>query len=51
MSQSINIIKIIEENPSTKLSKPYQGRLINKLKQRLFIHTRDFLFYFSLKLG
>jgi hypothetical protein len=34
MSESINIIKLIEENPNTKLSKHYQGRLINKLKER-----------------
>ena len=33
MSQSINIVKLMEENPNTKLSKPYQGRLINKLKE------------------
>ena len=32
MSDSINIIKLIEEN--TKLSKPYQGKLINKIKER-----------------
>jgi len=44
MSQNINIIKLMEENPNTKLSKPYQGKLINKLKdnfsteeQQLFI--------------
>ena len=44
MSQKINIIKLMEENPNTKLSKPYQGKLINKLKdnfsteeQQLFI--------------
>ena len=44
MSQTINIIKLMEENPNTKLSKPYQGKLINKLKdnfsteeQQLFI--------------
>ena len=34
MSDSINIIKLIEENPNTKLSKPYQGKLINKIKER-----------------
>jgi len=46
MSQSINIVKLIEENPNTKLSKPYQGKLINKLKesfstdeQQLFISS------------
>jgi hypothetical protein len=46
MSQSINIVKLIEENPSTKLSKPYQGKLLNKLKesfsteeQQLFISS------------
>jgi len=33
MSQPINIVKLMEENPNTKLSKPYQGRLINKLKE------------------
>ena len=45
-TQSINIIKLIEENPNTKLSKPYQGKLINKLKdcfsteeQQLFISS------------
>jgi hypothetical protein len=44
MSQSINIVTLMEENPNTKLSKPYQGKLINKLKdnfstneQQLFI--------------
>ena len=46
MSQSINIVKLIEENPNTKLSKTYQGSLINKLKdsfstdeQQLFISS------------
>ena len=46
MSQSINIIKLIEENPNTKLSKSYHGKLINKLKdnfsteeQQLFISS------------
>ena len=46
MSKSINIVKLIEENPNTKLSKPYQGKLINKLKdsfstdeQQLFISS------------
>ena len=46
MSQSINIVKLIEENPNAKLSKPYQGKLINKLKnsfstdeQQLFISS------------
>jgi len=34
MSHSINIIKLIEENPNTKLSKTYQGKLINKIKER-----------------
>ena len=43
MSQSINIIKIIEENPSTKLSKPYEGKLINKLKDN-FSTTEQQLF-------
>jgi len=46
MSQTnnINIIKLMEDNPNTRLSKPYQGKLINKLKdcfsteeQQLFI--------------
>jgi hypothetical protein len=32
--QPINIVSLIEENPNTKLSKPYQGKLINKLKDR-----------------
>ena len=46
MNQPINIVKLIEENPNTKLSKPYQGKLINKLKdnfstceQQLFISS------------
>ena len=46
MSRSINIVKLIEENPNTKLSKPYQGKLINKLKdsfstdeQQIFISS------------
>ena len=46
MSQAINIVKLIEENPNTKLSKPYQSKLINKLKdsfsteeQQLFISS------------
>jgi hypothetical protein len=33
MSQNINIVELIEGNPSTKLSKTYQGKLINKLKE------------------
>lgn len=44
MSEAINIVNLIEENPITKLSKTYQGHLINKLKnsfstedQQLFI--------------
>ena len=46
MSQTnnTNIIKLMEDNPNTRLSKPYQGKLINKLKdcfsteeQQLFI--------------
>jgi hypothetical protein len=46
MSQNINIIKLMEENPNTKLSNSYQGKLINKLKdnfsteeQQLFISS------------
>ncbi len=46
MNQSINIVKLIEENPNTKLSNSYQGKLINKLKdgfsteeQQLFISS------------
>ena len=46
MSQSINIVSLIEENPIIKLSKPYQGRLINKIKdnfsseeQQLFVSS------------
>ena len=46
MNQTINIVKLIEENPNTKLSKPYQGKLLNKLKdnfstdeQQLFISS------------
>ena len=46
MSQSINIIKIIEENPSTKLSKSYEGKLINKLKDN-FSTTEQQLFISS----
>jgi hypothetical protein len=36
MAQSINIVKLIEENPNTKLSNHYQGRLINKLLKKTF---------------
>ena len=46
MNQTINIVKLIEENPNTKLSNSYQGKLINKLKdnfsteeQQLFISS------------
>jgi hypothetical protein len=46
MNQTINIVTLIEENPNTKLSKLYQGKLINKLKdnfstedQQLFISS------------
>ena len=46
MSESINIIKIIEENPSTKLSKSYEGKLINKLKDN-FSTTEQQLFISS----
>jgi len=55
MSQSINIVKLIEENPNTRLSKPYQGKLINKLKesfstdeQQIFISS--FYCYLNYKL-
>jgi len=44
MSNYINIVKLIEDNPNTRLSKTYQGQLINKVKdsftteqQQLFI--------------
>ena len=44
MSQTINIVKLIEDNPNNKLSESYQGILINKIKdnfctkdQELFI--------------
>ena len=44
MIKPINIVKLIEENPNSKLSKTYQCRLINKIKdnfsteeQKLFI--------------
>ena len=54
MSQSINIVTLMEENPNTKLSKPYQGKLINKLKdnfsteeQQLFISS--FYLYLNYK--
>jgi len=33
MSKSINIVKLIEENPVNKLSNNYQNKLINKLKE------------------
>ena len=46
MNQPLNIVKLIEENPNTKLSNSYQGKLINKLKdnfstdeQQLFISS------------
>ncbi len=46
MSEPINIVKLIEENPNTKLSKSYESKLINKLKdnfatekQQLFISS------------
>jgi hypothetical protein len=46
MNQPINIVTLIEENPNTKLSKLYQSKLINKLKdsfstedQQLFISS------------
>jgi len=46
MSQSINIVKLIEDNPNIKLQESYQGKLINKIKdnfstdeQQLFISS------------
>ena len=33
MNQTINIVKLMEDNPNTKLSNIYQGKLINKLKE------------------
>jgi hypothetical protein len=29
----LNIVKLIEENPVTKLSNNYQGKLLNKIKE------------------
>jgi hypothetical protein len=50
MSQTINIVKLIEDNPNTKLSKSYNGRLINKIKdtfsteeQQIFISSNVLL--------
>ena len=44
MSETLNIVQLIEENPLNKLTKPYQNRLLNKIKesfsteeQKLFI--------------
>ena len=44
MTETIDIIQLIESNPVTKLTKPYQNRLINKIKdnfstdeQQLFV--------------
>ena len=44
MSEILNIVQLIEENPSNKLTKTYQSNLINKIKdnfdteeQKLFI--------------
>ena len=46
MSETLNIVQLIEENPLNKLTKPYQGKLLNKLKesfsteeQKLFISS------------
>ena len=55
MNQTINIVKLMEDNPNTKLSNIYQGKLINKLKenfsteeQQLFITS--FYCYLNYKL-
>ena len=32
--QTLDIVNLIEKNPITKLTKPYQSRLINKIKAR-----------------
>lgn len=39
MSQTINIVKLIENNPNNKLSESYQGSLINKIKDNF--STKD----------
>lgn len=39
MSQPINIVKLIEDNPNIKLQESYQGRLINKIKDNF--STKD----------
>jgi len=31
-NQNLDIVSLIENNPVIKLSKPYQSRLINKIK-------------------
>ena len=46
MNQTINIVKLIEENPNTKLSKPYKGKLLSKLKDN-FSTTEQQLFISS----
>ena len=49
MYQTINIVKLIEENPNTKLSNSYQGKLINKLKDNFSIEMS--MWSFNLKKG
>ena len=46
MTEVIDIIQLIENNPLSKLTKPYQNRLINKVKdtfttdnQKLFVSS------------
>ena len=42
MSQTINIVKLVENNPNAKLSKSYQGKLINKLKDNFSTTEQQF---------
>jgi len=33
MSDNLNIVKLIEKNPNTRLSKEYQNKMVNKIKE------------------
>ena len=34
MAETLDIVKLIEKNPITRLSKDYQNNLINKIKEK-----------------
>jgi hypothetical protein len=42
--ETIDIVQLIESNPITKLTKPYQSRLINKIKHSFTTDEQQLFF-------